>query len=243
MKKSLFLLPILLLLLTSCQSIDKAAKTEKKQAKLPPLTDAEKQVIAKLGGKVLPNQDIKLGKITIHRRENELSFPAKMCITEAGEYGIEVLISLKSGRVHEALMVTEIDPMTLQFALYLIGAENGARMGLPGIIEQGSLINIDVETAKGNRLPVEDWLFEIKSEETMKRTGWVFVGSSYAEGGVCLAKVEGNIVNVLSMGNTILDNPNESGDAGQGLGVNTEAVPAKGTPVTVYLSLAKKDEM
>jgi len=238
MKNCFVLLSIsLLLFLTSCNTTE-----IKKEKPLPPLNEMEKKVIEKLGGKILPNKNIQLGKITIHRREKELSFPAKMCITDGGEYGIEVLISLPHGRTHEALLITEADPTVLQLALYLIGAENGARISLPGIVQQGSLLGIDVKPEKGERIPVENWLFDMETEEMPKEGQWVFVGSSFYQG-KCLAKEEGNIVNVLARGNTILENADESGDSqGKGLGVSELDVPKTETPVTVYFYLAEKPE-
>jgi hypothetical protein len=243
MKKHFILIFILMLLhVTSCTTTDKDNPKEPEKKPLPALTDMEKQVIDKLGGKILPNKNIQLGKITIHRRENELSFPAKMCITDGGEYGIEVLISLPHGRTHEALLITEIDPTVLQLALYLIGAENGARISLPGIIQQGTKISIDVEPEKGERYPVESWLFNMETEEMPEEGEWVFVGSSFYEG-KCLAKEEGNIVNVIARGNTILENAGESADSQEkGLGVSELDVPKPETPVTVYFYLAEKTE-
>jgi hypothetical protein len=238
MKNSFILLSIsMLLLLASCNTTE-----VEKEVPLPPLTDTEKEILAKLGGKVLPNKDLQIGKITIHRRNNELSFPAKMCITDGGEYGIEVLISLPHGRTHEALLITEADPVYLQLALYLLGAENGARISLPGIVQQGSLINIDVEPKDGERIPIESWLFDMETEESPERGAWVFVGSSFYEG-KCLAKEEGNVVNVLARGNTILDNAGEIGDTqGSGLGVSELDVPKTESPVRVYFSISKDEK-
>lgn len=212
------------------------------KAALPPLSDTEKRILDKIGGELLPDQNIKIGNIIIHRREKEVSFPAKMCITESGEYGIEVLIALKNGRLHEALLVTDVEPINLQLALFLIGAENGIRLPGSGKIPQGSLMNIDVQPENGERVPVEKWLIDKNTSKELKREGWVFVGSSYVQGMRCLAKDEGNIVNVWSCGNTILDNPADTADIKHDVLVNAGLVPKSGSPVTVYLSFAEKQK-
>ena len=238
-----FLSASMAMLISSCGNLPSAQTPGKDEVKvdkdaLPPLSDAEKRILEKIGGELLPDQNIKIGNITIHRREKEVSFPAKMCITDSGEYGIEVLISLKNGRLHEALLVTDVDPTNLQLALFLIGAENGSRLPGGKNIPQGSLMNIDVQPENDGRVPVEKWLIDSSIGKQVKREGWVFVGSSYVQGMRCLAKEEGNVVNVLSMGNTILDNPSDIGNLTHGLQVKEGTVPKRDSPVTVYLSFA-----
>lgn len=235
---------IICLILSSCVSTENTKKEKQDTEKLPPLTAVEKQILEKLGGKVLPNNNLQIGKITINRKKNELSFPAKMCITDGGEYGIEVLISLPHGRTHEALMTTEIDPVSLQMCLYLIGAKNGSRIAfiMPGQASQGSLLGIDVEPKNAERVPVEDWLYHIETEEMPEKAKWVFVGSSFYKG-KCMAEIEGNIVNVLPRGSTIIANASEAGDEqARGLGVSELDVPEPESPVTVYIYLAKDKE-
>lgn len=199
---------------------------------LPPLSEAEKGILDKIGGELLPDQNIKIGDITIHRRELEISFPGMVNMTDGD---LEVLIAMPHGRVHESLLVSETDPLKLQLALLLIGAENGGRTG-GGKIPQGTIFNIDVQAKDGERVPVEDWLFNKRTSSGMDRLGWVFIGSSFTHDMRCLAKEEGNIVNVWSFGNTILDNPAPTGNDDDFIVVNPETVPKRGTPVTIYLS-------
>ncbi len=238
------LLVSMAMLISSCgifPSAQNAGKGEVKLDKpLPPLSDAEKRILEKIGGELLPDQNIRIGNIIIHRREKEVSFPAQMCITDTGEYGIEVLIALKNGRLHEALLLTDIEPINLQLALFLIGAENGARLPGGKNIPQGSLMNIDIQPENGQRIPVEKWLLDSGTGKQINREGWVFVGSSYEQGMRCLAKEEGNVVNVLSMGNTILDNPADVGNLKHDVQVKEGTVPKRDSPVTVFISFAEK---
>ncbi|MFA6293101.1 MAG: YdjY domain-containing protein [Victivallales bacterium] len=243
MKDKIFILLLLstffLMLASSCKSDAVISSTSADAAKrtdaansLPPLSVAEKRILEKLGGEVLPDQNIRIGVITIHRREKEISFPGYVNMT-VGD--LEVLIALPHGRVHESLLVSEADPMKFQLALLLIGAENGSREGGEKI-PQGTILNIDVKPKDGKRVPVEDWLFNKKTAKGMDRFGWVFIGSSFTHDMRCLAKEEGNLVNVWSFGNTVLDNPALTGNQDDFIVVNSETVPKYGTPVTVYLS-------
>lgn len=203
---------------------------------LPPLSPAEKRILEKLGGKLLPDQNIKIGDITIHRKEKEISFPGNVNMTSGD---LEVLIAMPHGRIHESLLVSDIDPMKLQIALLLIGAENGSRDGGEKI-PQGTILNIDVQPKGGKRVPVENWLFNKRTSKGMETYGWVFVGSSFTHDMLCLAKEEGNIVNVWSFGNTVLDNPASTGNEDDFIIVNSDTVPKYGTQATVYLSFKNR---
>lgn len=201
------------------------------EAPLPPLSEAELRIMKKMGAELLPDQNIKLKDIIIHRREKELSFPCRVNMTEGD---LEVLICTPIGRAHESLLVSKTNPFHLQLALYLLGAENGTR--LPGKeIPQGTLFNIDVQAAGKKREPVENWLFNKRNSKSKVRNGWVFTGSSFTHDNQCLATEEGNLVNIWSFGNTILDNPSETGDEDDYFSVYTENTPEYETPVTVFL--------
>ncbi len=227
--KKMFLLAIPVIVLSSCAST--------KADPPPPLSEGEKRILKKLGGVLLPDGNIRLGKITIHRLEQELSFPAYINMTSGA---LEVLISTETGRTHESLLVSKIDPFNLQIALLLLGFKNGRRLK-DGSIEQGTLINIEaviLDDSDSKRHPIENWLYNKTTEKEMGPQGWVFVGSNFTHNKVCLATKEGNIVNVWSFGNTILDNPGETGNYDDTFDVHTENIPAFKTKLRVYMTAA-----
>lgn len=153
----------------------------------------------------LPNGDIRLGKIVLHRKERTLAFPATVALRQGA---LEVLIATTSGRTYESLLSTTIRPLYLQTLLYLLGLENGPRDPGPDARRTGDQVDIDVEwvTAKGEkrRQPIEDWVRDNRTEKPMRRLGWVFVGSSFQNGN-CLADLEGNVVLLYTSGATILE--------------------------------------
>jgi len=191
---------------TTLLGTDKVEKTAK-----PTPEQVKQMIMDKIGAKLNKDGMIELGGITIDPSRKELIFDATLSNWNTEE--LEVLISTPEGRAHEALLTTKVDPYKLQLALILLGAQNGGRMAT-GELQQGSLINIDIQPLhekEKSRIPVESWLFNYKTNKRMKRSGWVFVGSSF-DGGQCIASQEGNLVNIWSLGNTILDNPESTGD-------------------------------
>nr|HPN85413.1 YdjY domain-containing protein [Victivallales bacterium] len=155
---------------------------------------------------------------------------------EEGE--LEVLICTPNGREHESLLISEIDPFHLQLAMILAGGENGHRISGENS-NQGSLFSIDVDTGSA-RHPIEKWLRDRRSKGERKDDQWVFVGSNFTHDGTCLAKEEGNIANIWSFGNTILDNPSEDAIYDDIFEVFSGRLPERGTKLTVHLKLIKK---
>ncbi|HPY91161.1 MAG TPA: YdjY domain-containing protein [Lentisphaeria bacterium] len=180
------------------------------------------------GATVLPDGNLQVGDITVRRTVGELAFPAKI-VLEAGP--LEVIIAHPHGRLHETLLVTEVKALQVQTMLYLLGAENGQRLPGPGQ-KQGTLVDIDLEwtDSKGEkqRQPIENWIQDRRTEKTMRRIGWTFVGSIIQEGQF-LADVEGNVVVNYSVGSTVLDVPDpESLEDDTLHSVHTEPVRAAG---------------
>ena len=188
----------------------------------------------------LPNGDIRLGKITLHREAGELSFPAVLNL-DAGV--LEVLIATPIGRLHESLLRTEASAFHLQTLLYLIGLKNGPR--LPDAEgRQGDRVNLDIEWQRADgtavREPIEQWIWNDKTSATMQRIGWVFVGSKMGDGKF-LADVEGNLALTYSVGSTVLDLPDATGDDDTVYVVNTKKKePAKDAAVRVIVKPVPK---
>lgn len=157
----------------------------------------------------LPNGDIRLGDITLNRDSKTLSFPGEMNLRRGP---LEVLIATSRGRLHESLLKSDARPSHVQTLLYLLGLENGARMP-DDETEQGSLVDINIsweEDGETRTRPIEEYIINSHEERTMKRHGWVFVGSSVKDGKL-LADIEGNIALTWSVGSTVLDIPAEEG--------------------------------
>ncbi len=180
------------------------------------------------GATALPDGNLLVGDITVRRAAGELAFPAKI-VLEAGP--LEVIVAHPHGRLHETLLVTEVKALQIQTMLYLLGAENGRRLPEPGE-KQGALVDIDVEWTDGNgekqRQPIENWIQDRRTEKTMRRIGWAFVGSVIQEGKF-LADVEGNVVVNYSVGSTVLDVPDPDSRSDDTLhSVHTDHVRAAG---------------
>jgi hypothetical protein len=198
------LLFFLIFSLCSCNTQHQATAPEakpEKQEELQPLSKQEMKIMKLMGGSLTKEQNIQFDDIVIHRREKEISFPSSVNMI-SGE--LEIVLCTPKGRAHESLLMCHIDPFKLQLALILLGAKNGSLFP-NGNVPQGSIIDIDVQPENGPRESVENWILKAQTKEPMKRTGFVFVGSSFSSDGVCLAERDGNVVDMNSQDlNTIL---------------------------------------
>jgi len=188
----------------------------------------------------LPNGDIRLGVITLHRKERVLSFPATVNMNT--NMIMEMLIATPEGRLHESLLKTEARPIHLQTMLYLLDLKNGPRVpDAKG--NQGDLVDIDIEWAKadGTKVvePAENFVWNNKAETVMKRSGWVFVGTTISNG-VSQADSEGNIAISWAVGNSILDLAGPEADVDDLFNINVKHTdPPLGTPVRVIITPRK----
>lgn len=160
------------------------------------------------GVKKLPDGNLLVAGITVRRKDKELAFPAKFNLPSGA---LEVIVAHPHGRVHEALLTTEIKALQVQTMLYLLGAKNGARLAGQST-PQGTVVDIFIEwtdkDGKLNRKPVENWIIDRRTDKPAKPIGWIFVGSVVQEGQF-MADLEGNIVINYSVGSTILDIPDK----------------------------------
>ena len=186
--------------------------------------------------KRLPNGDVEMGGITLHRKTMELSFPA---VFNLGYGSLEVLIATPVGRLHESLFRAPIKALHLQTMLYLLNLKNGPRSAAE-TGNQGAIVDIDVEWSRADgttvREAIEEWVTDAHAEGPMKRVGWVFVGSSIAEGEFT-ADAAGNLALLYSLGDTILDMPHEAGDDDTVFAVNEKKkAPGNGADVRIIIT-------
>lgn len=168
------------------------------------LSDGERKILKRLGGKVIGDGMIELGGVGVEVETKILSFPAKLNMTSGP---IEVLVCTPRGRTHESLLESEIDPLKLQAALILSGARNGPLTDADGMI-RGDAFRIKVRIDGEKPIPIEEWIIDERTHTNLPETEWIFVGSNFHPQKGCLATLKGNLIDINSMDlDTILTFP------------------------------------
>ena len=175
----------------------------------------EADFLKKIGAKTDPAGNLFLGSVFIRKSDRTISFPGRINIREGV---IEVLVSTPRGRMHESLIVTELDPFQLQMALILAGYDNGD-------LTKGAPFHIEIIYGNSKRIHVDEWLYDNTARSPKKKGTYIFVGSSF-KNGRCLASLEGNLININSLDkNTILNAVLNPQDALHEYTVSSEKLP------------------
>ena len=181
----------------------------------------------------------KVGEAIVDLNNQEVIFGGKVNM----ENGlIEVFACSQGGKLHESVLVCDIEPYHLQVALLLLGLQysNQSLLGSDGELVPdytGSRVNIFVHWQEHDTLKearAEDWIYNIKDQRAMDHTTWVFRGSQIINSTFVAQQVKSLITTYFDPA-TILDNPLPTGMDDTYYIANTEAVPPKDTPVQIVI--------
>lgn len=185
----------------------------------------------------LGNGTYKLANIIIDKRKGEIRVPGKVNMQEGL---VELLACGKWGKLHESVLVIDVQPYYLQLALLLLGLEPGnkplAYQGDPHT-PVGDHVDIFVEWKNNGKIVKkrgEELVFNRVTGKPMKKTYWVFTGS-LIQNGIFLAQVEQSLVTTFHDPATIIDNPLPAGGDDTLYYANKKVVPPVGTPVTMVI--------
>jgi hypothetical protein len=187
----------------------------------------------------------RLGTISIYKETKSLSFPAKVNMDKGL---LEYLLVKSSGKTHESLLRTDVEPYHLQIAFLLLGFEGTDRpIAVQGSeeIPKGDPVEITIEYKKtgtgsagerSERIKTEEWVVK-KVNGDLKPIGaldWVYTGSVVHQGAF-IAQVSGSIIAIFRDPAALIDNASLGGESDEIWFVNEKTVPPVGTPVTIII--------
>jgi len=210
----------------------------------PPTAPEKKPAVEKLD-----EFSYRIGDVTLDKQSREIRFPTKVNMSQGL---LEYLIVLTKGKVHEALLVTEISPTHLNLAftllrypasleLFSLTDKNGRVIDehpkVSAAVKAGARIAIDVEwddQGKTRRLPVNQWIQHTVTSANMKAGPWLYSGSDFQKGHYIPA-MTGDICAIMVDPGAITNYPGD--DNGDNVWFAfPKRVPPVGTPVTVIIS-------
>lgn len=210
-------------------------------------------VHAEANSKVKPNIEnlgdnkYKIGSISFDSKKGELSFPATL---EQNEVLIEYLITTSQGKIHEALLVTDILPFNLNVAMKLLGYKESKELlvildedfrptGKPFIPTEEqkkmSRFSISVSWKKGDDTITHDMtdLLENAKESTpMPKSPWIYSGS-YMINGKYKPDLSGDIIAVFTDRSAMASYSGEGRDDDTLWMPKKELLPPLGTEVSI----------
>ena len=166
---------------------------------------------------------------------------------------LEMFACLKDTKEHEAVVAVDTKAFVVHAGLLAIGANvgNPVKWDPHYMPAAGSEIEVtvhwkdekgEIQTARG-----QDWVLDTKTNKPMTHP-WVFAGSGFwqdEETGEKHYQAEGgDFICVSNFATAMLDLPIESSQANSDLMyiANSEAIPPRGTPVTLVLTVVEEEE-
>lgn len=219
----------------------KPAETLDKAAEVQPL-------IKKLEG-----SKYELGPIKFDSATREIRFPAEVNMTEGL---LEFLLVHRNGKIHESLLLTEIDALHLNVVLKLlhykqsrelfyIPVEDGRlpdkRFEEPEDVRKAARLKLECEwnqDGKSQRAPVTQWIAHGTTQERMPDSDWIYTGS-VVDRGRFIAKETGDLIAIFTSSAAVLNYPGKDLDNDEVWFCRNGHVPPQGTKVTIILSPSK----
>lgn len=198
-----------------------------------------------------------VGKIRLDQKTRTIRFPGELNLKEGI---LEYLLVTSQGSTHESLLVSDVRPSDLHFAMLLLGAKGSgpdapaAGNAPTGQIDakylktapklRGDDIAITVTWMNGEAektTPVEDWVFNNATKKAMERGSWTYNGSLFSNGHF-MAQMEGAFAALVTYPSALINNPRKGSDNDQIWTVNEKTVPPVKTPLEISIQLLPNDE-
>lgn len=182
-----------------------------------------------------------LGGVRLDKRQKAVSFPAMLNMREAL---VEYLVVTSSGKTHESLLRTDIQPYHLHLALLLLGVKGAGTNSFPENALRpipGDKVNIEVSwnaDGKKKRYRAEELVYNRQTKSAMSRGSWVYNGSQMVEG-IFVAQQDGSLISLVTDPDALINNPRPGRDDDDNWQVNSIALPPVNSPVQVTITVEK----
>ena len=169
--------------------------------------------------------------------------PVLRCVVVTGfvnlvEGPIELMACGPGGKVHESVLVLEVNPVDLQSALLLVGLKPGPPMKELGVgPPQGDRVAVWVRWEQEGRTvvsPLESLALDRRTQRPLRDVGWIFNGSTF-ENGKFKALTEESLINIYWDPWAIINVEASLGADDEATEANPSALPPVHTPVTVII--------
>ena len=180
-----------------------------------------------------------IGKVRIQKEKRTIEFPA---VVNMKEGMVEYFLVSNQGKVHESVLRTEVEPYQINVAMLLLDAKGGqTNFFAPDKPPPGDPVTIEVSW-KGRfstkRVAAEELVVDRARKAPMSKGPWIYNGSFQYEG-LFVAQEAGSIISTMTDPEALINNPRERREDDENWIVNTKAMPAVETLVTVTIRVPR----
>lgn len=183
-----------------------------------------------------------MGRVRLDKTLHTVSFPAWLNLNDGA---VEYLLVTNSGKTHESLLRTDIQPVHIHLAMLLLGAKGAQTNDYPegpAALIPGDEITLEVNwAARGKKKPrrAEELVFNRGTRSAASLGPWTYNGSRTFEG-TFIAQRDGSIVSLIADGDALINNPRAGRENDENWQVNTADLPALNSLVQVTIRLEKE---
>ena len=240
----------LAILLAAFSSFAPAQDQPPAPAPAPPATQNQPPDPAPPPIEKLDDSRYRIGTLTLNQKTREIRFPTKVNMAEGL---LEYILCMQKGKVHEALLVTDISPTHLNLAFTLLrypasdelfslpdktGRLTNKFPSVPATVKSAARIAIDVEwndpADKTRRLHINEWIENNVKKTTMLAGPWLYTGGRFNEGKY-VPEMTGDIAAIMVVPEAIINYPGSDNGDNVWFALRKH-VPPVGTPVTVIIT-------
>jgi len=182
--------------------------------------------------------------IKIDKDKRTATFPAEINMNAEN---LEYLIVADTGKTHESLLSTKIQPYDIQVAMLLLGIQPAGKSDSqpPGQLNReylktapelkGARINLFLAWP-GHRVRAENLVWNTDQNAPMTEGPWTYNGSELYDGKF-LAQIDGSITALVRDSGALMNNPRPGNDDDQIWQPYAKVMPPVGTTVDVIIEL------
>ncbi len=189
-----------------------------------------------------------LGKVRLNKTQKSLSFPATLNMTQGL---IEYALVSSTGKLHESLLQTEVEPYHIHLAALLLGVKcagadppEPAARPAPSPVVSGGKLSVWISWKSGGaqkRCRLESLILNLQTKSPMSQGAWIYSGSRVVEG-TFLAQRDGSLIAIIADPDALVNNPRPGRENDEIWEVNSAKAPPSGTAVQITLQLAEEKE-
>jgi len=182
-----------------------------------------------------------LGDVSLDRSNRTVRFPASVNLRDGH---IEYVVVTATGKTHESLLRTTAEPMHLQLAFLLLGAQGAGTHVLPedpAISLPGGKVEVEVswmEDTGPRRFRAEEFVQDRKAGAPASRGNWIYTGSRLREDGFA-AQLDGSIISLITDPDALINSPRPGREDDDNWLVRTNLLPPLHAPVEVSIRLVR----
>ena len=196
----------------------------------------------------------KVGAVNIDAKARTIRCPGRINMNRGGP--IELLACTEKGKLHETILILEVEPLHLQLALLLLDLNMGRNPAVEypeGSSERrrdpADTVAISVRWEKNGEedvdaevveRPAHELLYNVKKERPMQPARWAFIGSRQVRGRFG-AKMTGSLVVTYHDPLGILELALEEVNSDIWYEANAKTVPEVGTKVEMIIRADTED--